>query len=355
MVLELPVRILGPPSEDGADDDHACVVSVDGVTERPGLHLSHWPGNATPAALKHDLSTGCALNFARLPVDERARLCAGATAFANNHYDTDGALALLAARHPERSLPRAERMLSAAAAGDFFRWPDDDALALDAIVAGLNAGAASPLAAELAGLEPRARWQHCTDHLMDALPDLLDGERAPWRALWEPALENARADRADLARCARESLPELDLALWTAPRDARSSRDAARARFDPGRHALFGATEHDRALVIGASADGTTYRLIVSTLSWFDLVSPRRMPRPDLERLAAELNEREGRAPYEAYAWRAQARTNASPELWFGGRELDAFAEHNDALAPSSLPSSLVRATLERALARSGP
>ena len=55
------------------------VDNVAGVFGADGLHLSHWPGNRTPSGLKRDLSTSIALEFARLPADERARLTAGSS------------------------------------------------------------------------------------------------------------------------------------------------------------------------------------------------------------------------------------------------------------------------------------
>jgi hypothetical protein len=339
--VELPVRIL-------AASPAQPVVSVDGLTAEEGLHLSHWPGHRTPEPFRHDLSTGCALAFARASEEERRRRVADATAFVNNHYDTDGCLALLAARHPAAALPRAERMLAAAAAGDFFRWPDDEALAVDAIVTGL-ADEGSPLAGELAGLDDLERWERSTLALLDALPGILDGDLAPWRALWEPVLATAHLDREDLSRCQRVDAGALDLSTWTAPPGARSTRPGAE-RFDPGRHAFFGESEHDRALVIAPGPDGTSYRLVLSTLSWFDLVSRPRRPRPDLARLAARLNELEATEEAGLHAWRAQATTNASPELWFGVEELASFSEHNRALAPSRLAPDVVEREIARAL-----
>jgi len=132
----------------------------------------------------------------------------------------------------------------------------------------------------------------------------------------------------------------LDLSLWT----------AAGAGFAPGRHALFETSDADRVLAIGRRDGGHTVRLVISTLSWFDLVTQSRLPRPDLTSLAAGLNELEGTAPDEEHAWRAQPLQNASPELWFGGAEVAAFAEYNAALAPSGLDPERVRAEIERAL-----
>ena len=87
--MELPLRIV-----DGSSPER--VISVDGAWGAPGLNLSHWPGNTTPRELKHDLSTGIALNFARLADGRRRELAQGCTAIANNHFDTDGVCAAFA-------------------------------------------------------------------------------------------------------------------------------------------------------------------------------------------------------------------------------------------------------------------
>ena len=95
--MELPVRLFDA-------DPGVSVICVDGVLGARGLELSHWPGNRTPVALKHELSTGCALAFARLSPSERERRADGAEAIVNNHFDTDGVLASFAARWPEEAL-----------------------------------------------------------------------------------------------------------------------------------------------------------------------------------------------------------------------------------------------------------
>lgn len=341
--MNLPTRIVGAAPEE-------AVISVDGAFGAPGLNLSHWPGNTTPAELRHDLSTGAALAFARLPAAERERLAAGAVAIVNNHYDTDGVCAVFATRHPEQALPRAERLLAAARAGDFFQLPDRDALALDALVQAFADPERSPLAADLQGLADHDRWSVAQNALLEELPGLLDGGLEPYRALWLPTVEAVEADLADLSAAEREEVPALDLTLWTAEEGAGSRRASSHGLFDPGRHALFGSTSSDRCLTVGPLAGGFTYRLVVSTLSWFDLVTETRLPRPDLVALARRLNALEETAPADELAWRAQPATNASPELWFGEAALDSFAEHNPALSPSELDPDRVLAEVERAL-----
>jgi hypothetical protein len=340
--VELPVRISRTPLA-------PRVISVDGAFDAPGLNLSHWPGNQTPAALRHDLSTGAALAFARLDARERARLAAGCTLIQNNHFDTDGTCALFATRHPAAALERERAMLDAAAAGDFFRWPSDQALAIDAIVEAMVDRERSPIAAELAGLSDEARSERATAVLFERLPALLDGDLAPYSHLFEESLGDARADRADLTRASRDEIAHLDWCVWTASPDARSSRSGASA-FDPGRHALFGTSPCDRALAIGPSRDGASYRLVFSTLSWFDLETMRAPPRPDLGGLAQRLNELERCDPAGAVAWRAQDAATPSPELWFGTSEHPLFAEHCAALRPSRLAPSVVRRTIADAL-----
>ena len=115
------------------------------------------------------------------------------------------------------------------------------------------------------------------------------------------------------------------------------------AGFDPGRHALFGATHADRILVAGPRGSGATWRFLLGTSSWFDLPERRVLPRPALEEMAARLNEMEATRADDAIAWRAQGTSTPSPELWFGGADRDMFAEHAPTLAESRLAPARVR------------
>jgi len=335
--VQLPIRIV-----DGVVSER--LVSVDGAWGQPGLNLSHWPGNTTPAELRHDLSTGVALNFARLPLQRQRELSAGCVAIANNHVDTDGACALYAVRHPEEALARADRLLEAAAAGDFFRVPSERAFQVDATVNGLYDEQRSPWRDRFAGLGDRERREFVTVELVARFAELLDGDLAEYAALWAPALEALRADRADLARAQRDELVHLDVAVYTAPDGLGASRAHARVpHFDPGRHALFGATQADRVLSIGPRGAGATYRFVINTTSWFDLATGPRLPRPDLARLRDRLNALEGTDPAGELAWHAQPVGTPSPELWFGRRDAAMFAEHAPWLAPSRLAPKLVK------------
>ena len=70
--MKLPYRFQEEPGTEP-------VLSVDGYFGAPGLNLSHWPGNETPEDLRHDLSTGSALLFARLEPEVREERAAAAS------------------------------------------------------------------------------------------------------------------------------------------------------------------------------------------------------------------------------------------------------------------------------------
>ncbi len=333
--MQLPVRIV---SEGLA----APVISVDGAWNAPGLNLSHWPGHRTPPQFAHELSTGCALAFARLAPDERARWARDCVAIVNNHFDTDGTCALFAVRHPEAALQREKELLEAAAAGDFFEFPSDDALRVDLIVAGCADPERSPIAERLRERSSLERHQLATEFLLEQLPAILAGESAPYEPLWREELARTHADRAELQHCARDFVAHLDWTTFV----ARAASEA----FAPGRHALFGAAASDRVLMVSPCRGGTHYRLIIGTRSWFDLPGRERVARPDLHELVAQLNQLEGASAQDESAWRAQPPDSPSPEVWFGAREQEFFAERSNALRPSALPVAQVRHALAQCL-----
>jgi hypothetical protein len=344
-VERLPLAI---GRERAAERPTERIVSVDGAWDAPGLNLSHWPGNRTPPALRHALSTGSALEFALLSAAQRERLAADCVAVANNHYDTDGCAALFAVLRPEHALRREHELLAAAAAGDFFEWPSDQALAIDAIVSGLADPVLSPLAGELERLPEAGRLERAAREALEILPRLLAGELAPYAALWEPDLERARADRALLERSRVELAAGSHLAIVTV--DEPSTPPI-------GRHALFGTLHVDRVLVIARAERGHTFRLIVGTRSWFDAPGLERLVRPDLRALASALDALAPVEPGELgelgapRAWRAEDPASPSPELWFGGAAAPHFAEHGAELEPSALDPERVAATVRAALA----
>ncbi len=332
--MELPLAIVAARSDEP-------LVSVDGAWDQPGLNLSHWPGNTTPQGLRHDLSTGSALAFARLPPAERAKLVRGCTAIANNHFDTDGACAVFAAARPELALAREAALLETAAAGDFYQLPSERAFRLDAVITNLADEERSPWSARFRGLGAAEKHTLLLNEIVGRMPEMLDGDLEAYAELWKPEAEALRADLAALAAADRSEVVHLDLCVWEGARGAA---------FVPGRHALFGSTRADRVLAIGDAEGGRTYRMLLSTLSWFDLVSRKPLPRPDLAALTAYLNELEGTDAAAPLAWRAQDPESPSPELWFGTDDVEHFAEHSSALRPSRLDAAVVRRAMSDAL-----
>ena len=319
------------------------VICVDGFFDAPGLNLSHWPGNRTPPQLKHDLSCGIALAFARMAADEREGLAGGAREVVNSHYDTDGCCAAFAVLYPDVATLLSERLLAIAACGDFYRVQDEDAFCCDMVITHMADAERSPIAHDLVGLDDFARWTRAQNEVLRILPDLCAGALELYRFLWEEELRQLVSDLALLDASRRQDDAELDLTVW-------HTQPAPTCPHGPGRHALFTKSERDRVLILERAPGGTRARLVFSTRSWFDLPGHRPLPRPDLPALAQALNRSEGLAPDAPTRWHAQAPTNASPELWFGHADLDPFAEHNPTLASSPLAPSTIQAAIQAAL-----
>lgn len=320
--MKLPVRLVDGPIDEPS-------ILVDGFARVEGcLVLSHWPGNTTPEALRHELSTGSALAFARLPDAERKALAGDARAIVNNHFDTDGVLSLFAVRHPELAVPRAQVMLDAAAAGDFYHVPNEHALIVESVITALG-----QKLGEAAAIE----------RLMDELPRLLDGELDPYRGLYEARVEAVRADRERLATTERIDDDQARLTAWIVEADEP---------FDAMRHALFSSSDADRVMVVTRTPTGTSARLIISTRSWFALPGRTWKPRPDLGRIANRLNELARVGPESPHAWRAQPRTNASPELWFGRATDERFCDRLGVLEPGELDPGTLLEELASQLAK---
>ena len=214
----LPFRLQTEPGDEP-------VVCIDGLCGT-GLHLSHWPGNETPAHLKHDLSTGIALNFARLDAAAQDALVGDAVAVINNHVDTDGCLALLATLRPEVALGHAQLLHEVAEAGDFFRAPSERSVGLDAAIEAMLSSEHSPWRERWRGCTPQQRHEQATLEMLSALPAILDGRDSDANELAQLALLSFQSDRADLASCALDELVHLSLQVWIAPYGASSTRAA---------------------------------------------------------------------------------------------------------------------------------
>ena len=153
----------------------ASSISCDGLVEGAALHLTHWKKNQTPAALRADTSTGIAFLFNESPLAEAWKH----SPIVNNHFDTDGVLAVFTLLCPEFALQHRALFVAAAEAGDFQEWPAlDDGLRLDAALTQL-------------GLAARDERQAFAE-VLPAVQDLVRNLHAR-EDLWGPAWQRLRA------------------------------------------------------------------------------------------------------------------------------------------------------------------
>ena len=180
---------------------------------------------------------------------------------------------------------------------------------------------------DLGGMSVQERYSAASLAAFERIPGWLDGGLEQDASLWAPELAAWRADTDDLQNALHDDLVHLDFSIWNGSPDQTSSRPGAQG-FDPRRHALWTVSPADKVLVIGPSGAGTLVRFLVSTASWFDLVTRKTQPRPNLAALATELNGLEGCTPRDDHHWRHQDPDSPSPELWFGGDQTALFLEH---------------------------
>jgi len=292
--------------------DPATTLFVDG-TEAGFRSLSHWPGNTTPAALKHDLSTGIALAWARLSPAERRALLGPFTQVANNHYDTDGALSAFALLRPEDALKREAAMLAAATTGDFSVWRGEAALAVDLTVMTLTRSPASPLAGQLPeGATDHQRWAAGYDWLLEHLPAVLDdpfAQRSLWAERHGRIVADVRRIEAGTGVSVR-TFPDHDLALVSSDRPITSiGLDLA-------------AGDATRVLLVRPSAAGFRYLFRYRVESWFELVSRRPPRRVELGGVVEALDRAETQASRPAHSSEPGAHGR-----WWCGRLEDPVCE----------------------------
>lgn len=323
-----------------AAPDPARTVWVDGT--EPGVRsLSHWPGNSTPAALRHDLSTGIALAFARLSPAERRALIGTFDTIANNHYDTDGALSAFALLAPDQALPRAQTLLAAAATGDFSTWHGPAALAVDLTIMRLSHGPHSPLAGRLpADADDRTRWAASYAWCFEHLPAVLDDPFAH-RALWAERFDEIAGDVARIEAGTGISVRTFeaeDLALVSSDRPTTSI----------GLHHAAGTA--NRVLYVRPSRAGFRYRFRYRDESWFVLARPAPPPRVPLGEVVARLNEAEGRAGPGAPRWWCGSIDAPVPELGFGAADRRDEPDFDDPDVEDDPPSRLLPSAVIDAL-----
>jgi hypothetical protein len=281
-----------------ADDlDPALCLSVDG--DAPGrLHLSHWPGNRTPARFRHDLSTGMCLLLAK--AKDRAQLLEGISTVTNNHWDTDGACSVFTMLNPGLALAHAQTLLSAAGVGDFGLVTTPEGLKLELTLTALTKRPDSPVASDRFDNELDRR-QAQYDYMLQMMPRLLANPdlHADWFAteFWQ-IQQDLRALREEEVEI--ERFDALDFAVILADRHLHPT-------------AINTSTGTSRILTVCSEGEGRhIYELRLTTLSWFDLATGPPRHRPDWSELVSVLNKEENAG---GGTWRADDLTSPTPAL----------------------------------------
>ncbi|HXT64326.1 MAG TPA: DUF6687 family protein [Pyrinomonadaceae bacterium] len=313
-------------------------LSVDGTVDN-AIHFSHWNGNKTPPSVKADTSTEIALNVIAAP--NREELTQGIDLVTNNHFDTDGVLSVWAMLNGERALPLREKLIAAAAAGDFCEFSSVDAVRASIIIQGSDSPidkSGSPLAQKFAGDDFNDESRNYdlvlpkVGHVLTHTSFYESLWREPWRRI-ELALASFAGgeSRVDEDFLNRISLVTLAPAIFEP------------SGFDPSRHsAPFTAIAHHARgnlfVIATPLGDGWAYRVDYPYYSWAETVVRPRVPRHDFSSAVATLNDFE---TSESGHWEIDTSELASAIK---------FLDRNSQLAASKLAPDLVTRTLADAL-----
>lgn len=314
---------------------NASKIIVDGNKCGVGLQLSHWPGNTTPAQFKADLSLDIVLRFLASP--DRAIHFFDAELVTNDHYDTDGLLAIWALLNSTGSPEHTPALQAAAAAGDFYEFTSPEAVQFDLIVRAFESLEKSPLVRQITGLPDAERWQIATEALLSEMPGLLyEPER--YRHLWEEEY------RKLLEKISRLQSGSVEVHEWPAEHLSVISTGVPLDHFTRN----IAARGH-RILETLREPDGSTYELYYREFLWYDIVSRPRTPKHRLIHAAERLNELE--SPETCGSWGV---TKWSPALRFvasgprGARKV----KYNEPLGYSSLSVETVERIIREELQR---
>lgn len=302
-------------------------IACDGLTEA-GLHLSHWPGNATPARYKADLSTEMALLFAESPMPSFE-------VATNNHHDADGVLSLFALLQPDLARAHREALVRAAAIGDFAHGDDEEALKLAAALAGLLEHPQSPLRPALEGLDDADAGALATERALAMMPALLRDGPASLEPLW--------ADELGWFQASRDAVRDGSVRVTELPR-ARLSVLEWDAEVHPA--VADGAARGDLLLHVIEGGEGFHYRADWRGYCWAETVSPERPPiaRVPLDKLLLPLNslETNRRGRWMSAGYQGQGMTEAMRFTTLLGEEMES------ALQPTEVVQKLAWFVMER-------
>jgi hypothetical protein len=278
-------------------------LSVDGLVPT-SIHFSHFKGNKTPPKYKADTGTEIALKVAADSSFDRERvpICS------NDHYDTDGVLAVWAMCIPEDALLEKDMSIRAAEAGDFNHYSNDEAFCVDAAVEGYRHSPNSPYQPTIATLDHAAADGYVYQKLSHMFPDLWqDLERH--KSLWEGAL-NQLHKNFDAFKAKEFSVKELWDDWLSVVEGPFSPHPMAVDRFCQGRVFLLSNP--------GPEGKGRTFGVDYAYWSWADTVVRVKVNWADFAPLAQALNAKDQGTGQWLTAWKGQGDTSvlryATPE-----------------------------------------
>ena len=308
-------------------------IVVDGNKCGAGLQLSHWPGNSTPVQFKADLSLDIVLRFLVSP-DSWIDLSKHDWV-TNDHYDTDGLLAIWALLNPTKSPEHTPALQAAAEAGDFYEFSSPQAVQFDLIVRAFESLESSPLAGQIACTPSAQRWQIATEALLSEMPGLLY-EPQRYRHLWEEPY------RRLAEKISRIQSGAVEVHEWPAEHLSVIS-----ARFPLDHFTRNIAASGHRILETVRERYGSTYELYYREFLWYDIVFRPRTAKHLLIHAAEKLNEME--SPEACGSWGV---TRWSPALRFvaSGPRVARKVKYNEPLGYSSLPVEAVERVIREEL-----
>lgn len=313
--------------------EHVEKIIVDGNKRGAGLQLSHWPGNTTPAPFKADLSVEIVLRL--LSSRHVATQLADFTLITNDHYDTDGLLAIWALLNPSQAPRHGDALRAAAEAGDFYEFTSARGVQFDLLARAFESPQTSPLRLPSDGA-PEHRRQLVTEALLAEMPSLLyEPER--YRCLWE---EDYRKLTEQIASAQRGSVdvrerPSESLSVITTetPLDHFTRNAVCRGH---------------RILETSKTTEGPTYELHYREMLWYDIVSRPRTPKHLLLRAAEELNDAETRG----CGWWGITRWTPALRFVASAPRPSLIVRRNEPLGYSSLTIEMVEGIIRRELRR---
>ncbi len=261
-------------------------ISVDGLVPN-SFHLSHWAGNETPAALKADTSTEIALNFISDP--HYKSLFPNANVLTNNHFDTDGLLAVFALLYPEKAEPLAKTLIETSEACDFSSFSSENGVQLNILIDQICHAEASPF---------RNKWRAFSGPkdsiyykiLLQELPDLIK-RKDDYSDLWRGKFDKIVASMTLFEKRAIWVEEFNDVSLTVVVDDAK-----------PAPQAIDYYCKGDIFLIIQERSGRYNYELSYRYYSWADTVRRPPILKIPTTHLAEYLNrnEKEGHGKWRS-------------------------------------------------------